>query len=300
MAVSKEQSGNGATGPSPDGRAARAPRRRIKLSPTAWIGVVIVSIMVFIAVFGPLIAPYSESDMLPDGSFASISAEHWLGTDYIGRDVFSRILYGARVTLGLSFLATLLAFTVGTFFGLTAATSRPFLDAVISRFYDIVLSIPSVMLALVAIAALGTSATVLIGTIGLIYSSNAFRISRALAMDIKVMDFVEAARARGEGRLWIITREIWPNAMVPLLSELGLRLAYSILAISALSFLGLGVQPPTAGWGVMVRENMTGMMFGAPAALAPAFTIALLTISINLIVDDISSKYGRDISEAPH
>lgn len=257
----------------------------------------IVSLMIFIAIFGPLIAPYSEEAMLAAGSFAPISAENWLGTDYIGRDIFSRILYGARVTLGLSFLATVVAFTVGTLFGFTAATFSPLVDTIISRAYDIILSIPSIMLALVAIAALGTSAAVLIGTIGLIYSANVFRISRALAMDIKVMDFVEAARARGEGRLWIIVREILPNTVIPLSSELGLRLVFSVLAISGLSFLGLGVQPPTAGWGVMVRENMTGMMYGSPAALAPAFAIAILTISINLIVDEIYSKYGRDISE---
>lgn len=298
MTVNEDHPGDRATVPDPDRQPGRARRRRFRLSVPACVSLVIVSLMLFIAVFGPLIAPYSEDEMLAAGSFAPISMAHWLGTDYIGRDVFSRILYGARVTLSLSFMATVVAFGVGTFFGFLAATSRPFVDSLISRFYDIILSIPSIMLALVAIAALGTSAPVLVGTIGLIYSSNAFRISRSLAMDIKVMDFVEAARARGEGRLWIIVREILPNAVVPLSSELGLRLAFSILAISGLSFLGLGVQPPTAGWGVMVRENMTGMMFGSASALAPAVVIALLTISINLIVDDVSSRYGRDISEA--
>lgn len=291
-----ENTDHSTTVPGRDARAGRPRRHRIRLSPLAWAAVLILSAVVFIALLGPVIAPYSEEELLPDGSFAPISAAHWLGTDYIGRDIFSRILYGARVTLGLAFLATVLAFTVGTFFGFTAATSSPLVDTVISRFYDIVLSIPSIMLALVAIAALGTSATVLVGTIGLIYSANAFRIARALAMDIRVMDFVEAARARGEGRLWIVTREIMPNAIGPLSSELGLRLVFSILAISGLSFLGLGVQPPTAGWGVMVRENMTGLMFGSPAALAPAFAIALLTISINLIVDEMSSKHNRNVS----
>jgi len=283
--------------PASSAQPGAGPVARTGFSLPARIAVAIVSLMVFIAIFGPWIAPYSEEEMLAGGSFAPISAEYWLGTDYIGRDIFSRILYGARVTLGLSFLATVVAFTVGTFFGFTAATFPPLVDTIISRAYDIILSIPSIMLALVAIAALGTSAVVLVGTIGLIYSANVFRISRALAMDIKVMDFVEAARARGEGRLWIIAREILPNTVIPLSSELGLRLVFSVLAISGLSFLGLGVQPPTAGWGVMVRENMTGMMYGSPAALAPAFAIAILTISINLIVDEIYSKYGRDISE---
>lgn len=274
------------------------PGRRARFALGARIGAVVVLLAVLTAVFGPLIAPYPQDEMLPVAAFAPMGAEHWLGTDYIGRDILSRILYGARVTLGLALAATILAFVVGTFFGFTAAVAPPLVDTIISRLYDVVLSIPNIMLALVVIAALGTSMGVLVGIIGLIYSANVFRISRALAMDIKVMDFVEAARARGEGHLWIIAREVWPNTIIPLASEFGLRLVFAILAISGLSFLGLGVQPPTAGWGVMVRENMTGMMYGSPAALAPAFAIAMVTISINLIVDELSSRYGRDISES--
>jgi len=282
--------------PGPNGPGSVPVRRRSRLA--ARIGTVVVALAVLMALFGPLIAPYGEDEMLPAMAFAPMGAENWLGTDYIGRDILSRILYGARITLGLAFAATVVAFLLGAFFGFTAATAPPLVDALISRLYDVVLSIPNIMLALVAIAALGTSMGVLVGVIGVIYSANVFRISRALAMDIKVMDFVEAARARGEGRLWIIGREILPNAVIPLSSEFGLRLVFAILAISGLSFLGLGIQPPTAGWGVMVRENMTGMMYGSPAALAPAFAIAMVTISINLIVDDLSSRYGRDISEA--
>ncbi len=280
------------------GNPVESPGRRARFALGARIGAVVVVLAVLMAVFGPLIAPYPEDEMLPVSAFAPISAENWLGTDYIGRDILSRILYGARVTLGLAFAATVLAFVVGTFFGFSAAVAPPLVDTVISRLYDVVLSIPNIMLALVVIAALGTSMGVLVGVIGLIYSANVFRISRALAMDIKVMDFVEVARARGEGHWWIIAREIWPNTIVPLASEFGLRLVFAILAVSGLSFLGLGVQPPTAGWGVMVRENMTGMMYGSPAALAPAFAIAMVTISINLIVDELLSRYGRDISES--
>jgi peptide/nickel transport system permease protein len=280
------------------GKSGRTPGRRPRSGLGARIGAVVVLLAVLTAVFGPLVAPYSEDEMLPVAAFAPMSAENWLGTDYIGRDILSRILYGARITLGLALAATVLAFIVGTFFGFSAAAAPPLVDTIISRLYDVVLSIPNIMLALVVIAALGTSMGVLVGVIGLIYSANVFRVSRALAMDIKVMDFVEAARARGEGHLWIIAREIWPNTIIPLASEFGLRLVFAILAVSGLSFLGLGVQPPTAGWGVMVRENMTGMMYGSPAALAPAFAIALVTISINLIVDDLSSRHGRDISEA--
>jgi peptide/nickel transport system permease protein len=157
---------------------------------------------------------------------------------------------------------------------------------------------PTAMLGLVVIAALGSSMPVLIMTAGLIYSTGLFRVARALAMDIKVMDFVEAARARGESLFWIIGREILPNASIPLISEFGLRLVFSVLFISGLSFLGLGVQPPTADWGVMVRENLSGLIYGSPAAFVPAVAIATLTISINLIVDDISAQHGQDVAEA--
>ncbi|MDZ7839218.1 MAG: ABC transporter permease [Gammaproteobacteria bacterium] len=296
--MKKEITDSAAPDPKEPGVPGSRPGRRAGPALGARIGAAVVLIAVLVGLFGPLIAPYAEDEMLPAAAFAPMGAENWLGTDYIGRDILSRILYGARVTLGLALAATMLAFVVGTFFGFTAAAAPPLVDTIISRLYDVVLSIPNIMLALVVIAALGTSMAVLVGVIGLIYSANVFRISRALAMDIKVMDFVEVARARGEGHLWIISREIWPNAVIPLASEFGLRLVFAILAVSGLSFLGLGVQPPTAGWGVMVRENMTGMMYGSPAALAPAFAIAMVTISINLIVDDLSSRYGRDISEA--
>lgn len=168
---------------------------------------------------------------------------------------------------------------------------------VISRIYDAFLSMPTIMLGLVAIAALGSSIPVLIVTAGLIYSCGLYRIARALAVDIKVMDFVEAARARGEKLPWIITREILPNAVVPLVAEFGLRLVFSILFISGLSFLGLGVQPPTADWGAMVQENRGGLVYGSPAAFVPAAAIATLAIGINLIVDDFSAQRGQEIAE---
>lgn len=274
-----------------------SPWRRIRLTKPGKLGLAVLTFWVVIAIFGPMLSPYSESEMLASGSFAPPSWAHWLGTDYIGRDVLSRILHGARVTLGLSFLATLLAFLVGVFFGFLAAISGPLVDTVISRINDGFISMPSIMLALVVIAALGSSIPVLIVTVGLIYATGVFRVSRALAMDVKVMDFVEVARARGEGWFWVIRREVLPNVVIPLTSEFGLRLVFTLLFVSGLSFLGLGVQPPTADWGVMVRENLSGMVYGSMAALVPALAIALLSISINLTVDDISTLYGRDITE---
>ena len=272
-------------------------RPLFQLSGMGRLGVVIVGFWIAVALLGPLLAPFDPADFVSDVSFAPISAEHWLGTDYIGRDILSRLLYGARLTMSLSFMATVLAFAVGISLGFTAALAGPTTDMVISRIYDAFLSMPTIMLGLVVIAALGSSIPVLVVTAGLIYSCGLYRIARALAVEIKVMDFVEAARARGERLPWIIGREILPNALIPLVAEFGLRLVFSILFISGLSFLGLGVQPPTADWGVMVRENLGGLTYGSAAAFVPAAAIASLTIGINLVVDDFSAQRGQEIAE---
>jgi peptide/nickel transport system permease protein len=279
------------------GLEAAGARPLFQLSLMGKVGVGMLAFWIVIALVGPFFAPYDPADIASDESFAPVSAEHLLGTDFVGRDVASRVLFGARVTMSLSFMSTVLAFLVGITMGFTAALSGPKTDMVISRIYDAFLSMPTIMLGLVVIAALGTSIPVLVITAGLIYSCGLYRIARALAIDIKVMDYVEAARARGEKLPWIITREILPNAVVPLVAEFGLRLIFSILFISGLSFLGLGVQPPTADWGSMVKDNLDGLAYGSTATLAPAAAIATLTIGINLIVDDFSAQRGQDIAE---
>lgn len=279
------------------GVAAAGARPLFQLSLMGKVGAGILGFWILVALVGPFLAPYDPADFVSDDSFWPMSASHWLGTDYIGRDILSRVLYGARLTMSLSFVATVLAFLVGVGLGFTAALGGPKTDMVISRIYDAFLSMPTIMLGLVVIAALGSSIPVLVVTAGLIYSCGLYRIARALAVDIKVMDFVEAARVRGEKLPWIISREILPNAVIPLVSEFGLRLVFSILFISGLSFLGLGVQPPTADWGVMVRENLGGLVYGSSAAFVPAAAIASLTVGINLIVDDFSAQRGQEIAE---
>jgi peptide/nickel transport system permease protein len=279
------------------GIEAAGARPLFQLSAMGRVGVGILVFWIVIALVGPFLAPYHPADLHSDESFAAMSAQYLLGTDYVGRDILSRLLHGARLTMSLSLMATLLAFVVGISMGFTAALAGPRVDMVVSRIYDAFLSMPTIMLGLVVIAALGSSIPVLVVTAGLIYSCGLYRIARALAIDIKVMDFVEAARARGEKLPWIITREILPNAVVPLVAEFGLRLVFSILFVSGLSFLGLGVQPPTADWGVMVRENLGGLVYGSPAAFVPAAAIATLTVGINLIVDDFSAQRGQDIAE---
>lgn len=279
------------------------PRRRIRLTPVGWIALAIVLAWLAVCFIGPAISPYSEADMVSDVSFGAAGTVcppgetegctfHLLGTDYIGRDILSRILYGARNTIGIAFLATLLAYLVGVTLGIAAAVGGPRVDMVLSRLTDVLMSIPSIMKGLVVIAAVGSSIPVLIVTAGITYSSPVFRIARALAMDVAVNDFVEVARARGERLAWIIRRELLPNIVMPLATDFGVRLVYIVLFIASLSFLGLGVQPPTADWGGMVRENLQGLVYGSLAPIAPAVAIATLTISINLIVDDISASSG--------
>ena len=277
------------------------PRAGYRPTIMGWIGIVIVTFWAFIALAGPFLAPFGENELpFPDAyeEFQVPQAGAPLGTDVEDRDILSRIMYGAGRTIGISLSATLIAYTLGVVLGIGAAVSGPKVDMVMSRINDAFLSLPTIMLGLVVVAAVGSSIPVLIVTAGLIYASVVFRLARAIGMEIMVMDFVESAKARGEGRWWIITREIWPNARMPLITDFGLRLIYVILFISSLSFLGLGVQPPQADWGSMVRENLGALQYGQSVipVLAPAISIATLTVAINLVVDDVSAHGGGKLS----
>ncbi len=272
-------------------------RRRFHMTPSAWVGAVIICFWLFIALFGPAISPYEESDIIADKGFALIGEIGALGTDYLGRDVLSRVLYGARMTMGLAFVTTLLSFTLGVTFGFTAAVTGGWVDTVLSRMNDAIMAFPSIILALLVIAALGTSLPIMVVTVAAIDATRVFRLSRALAMDVSVMEFVDAARARGENLWWITVREILPNTMGPLTAEFGIRFTFAILFISALSFLGLGVQPPAADWGVMVKENLQGLLLGSTAALIPAASVASLTVAINLMVDCFLRNMGGPIAK---
>lgn len=278
------------------------PPAKFRLSPSGWIGVLIVGFWVFVAIFGPFLAPYGENDLpFPDAysEFQSPQPGAILGTDIEDRDILSRLMFGALRTLGISFAATLIAYFFGVVLGIGAVVAGPRVDMVLSRINDAFLSLPTIMLGLVVVAAVGSSIPILILTAGFIYTTIVFRLARAIGTEIFVTDYVEAAKARGEGVWWIITREIWPNAAMPLLSDFGLRLIVIILFVSSLSFLGLGVQPPQADWGSMVRENLGALQYGSSAVpvIAPAMAIASLTVGINLIVDNISASAGGKLSD---
>ena len=263
---------------------------------TALIGVLIILACAGSAVLAPWVAPH-DPNLPMGGRWDPPSAEHWLGLDQIGRDMFSRILYGGRISIGLALGATILAFVVGIVTGFAAAVFGGWIDIALSRIADVILSIPILMSALIIISGFGTGTLVLILTIGFLYSVLVFRVARAVAMNIAVLDYVEVARLRGEGLFWVILREILPNALPPLAAEFGLRFCFAFLFVAALSFLGLGVQPPDADWGSMVKESSLAIPAGIAAPLYPAAAIALLTIGVNLVVDWLLSMYSRPQGE---
>ena len=256
-----------------------------KLTIPAGICLCVIAFFVCIVIAAPWLAPYDEAAILTDDSFMPAGDGMMLGGDYLGRDLASRLIYGARVTLSLALAISALAFLLGCAAGFLAAVRGGWTDVVLSRTVDALISFPAIMIALIVISGLGSGFAVLIITLALIESTRVFRVARALGMDIVVQDYIEAARARGERAGWIMWQEVLPNAIAPLAAEFGIRFTYAILFISALSFLGLGVQPPHADLGVMVKENMQGLLYGSYAPIYPALCIALVTVSVNLLVD---------------
>jgi peptide/nickel transport system permease protein len=256
--------------------------RSIPLS--AWVGIAGIAIALICAIFAPWLAPHGESEIVGD-IWAPMGGDFLLGTDNLGRDLLSRVFYGARTTIFVALAATILSFSLGMLLSFTAAVTGGLIDQLFSRFNDLMMAIPTLIFALVVLAVLPQQLWILILVMAVLDSTRVYRIGRAVALDVAVMEFVEAARLRGEGTGWIIFREILPNTLSPLLAEFGLRFAFSILFLSTLSFLGLGIQPPAADWGGMVKDNKDGIIFGISAALVPGAAIAILTICVNLVVD---------------
>ncbi|WP_342069385.1 ABC transporter permease [Yoonia algicola] len=280
---------------------------------TASFGILIILLYAILAIFAGAIAPYGQEQIVP-GVAANIipggdpalggNPEFPLGTDQIGRDILSRLIYGAQNTVGIAFATTLLAFLLGGTFGFLAATLGGWLDQLLSRAVDVLMAIPSLIFALLLMTIatvwaprLGIPLTVfMVVIIAVIDSTRVYRLARAVGQNIVVMDYIEAAKLRGEGLGYLIFKEILPNAMAPLLAEFGLRFCFVFLTIAALSFLGVGIQPPLADWGTMVRD-LAGFVnfaqFAPMAATAPllaAGAIALLTVAVNFVVDWMLQK----------
>ncbi len=251
---------------------------------------IIVTFYFFVATFAPLLAPYGEAEIFKV-PYAPWDSVHIFGTDRSGRDTSSRLIYGARNTMGIALITTFLAFLIGVGLGLLSAILSGWVDQILARFVDILMAIPSLIFALMLLSIFGSTALNLILIIAVLDSTRVFRLSRAVGMNIVVMEYVEAAKLRGEKIGWIMSKEILPNILPPLVAEFGLRFCYVFLMIASLSFLGVGIQPPTADWGSMVRETAELIQFAAydmTAALTPilpAAAIGILTIGVNFVVD---------------
>lgn len=254
------------------------------MPPTAIFGVLVILLYAVVAVFAPLLAPHGEAEIV-GAQFEPWAGAYPLGTDSLGRDMLSRLIWGARNTVSIALATTVLAFAIGAVTGLLAAAIGGWFDLIVSRIVDILMAVPALIFTLLALSALGPGVVNLILVIAVLDSTRVFRLARATAMNVMVLDYVEAARLRGEGTWWIIRREVLPNIAAPLIAEFGLRFCFVFLTISALAFLGLGLPPPMADWGSMVRDNASLITFGDVTPLLPAGAIALLTVAVNFVVD---------------
>jgi peptide/nickel transport system permease protein len=263
------------------------------MSTSGRIGLAMVVFWVLVAVLGPWLAPHAVGAMVSRDVFDPIGTAFPLGSDYLGRDMLSRLLHGTRFTVGLALCAALLASAAGISLALFATVSGRWIDEVVSRLMDTLISLPSKVFALVMVAAFGSSVPLLLVLAAVTYMPGAYRIARALATNQNALEYVQAARARGEGRLYIAVVEILPNMIHPMFADFGVRFVYVVLLLSGLSFLGLGVQPPNADLGSLVRENMPGLAEGAPAVIVPALAIATLTIGMNLFIDSLPVRLRR-------
>ena len=268
-------------------------QRLAAFGPSGLAGLAVVLFWVLAALFGPALLARGGAEGGSD-VFAPISATHWLGTDYLGRDMLARVIEGARYTVGVAFIATLLASGTGITLALLAAASNRWIDGALSRTLDTLTAIPSKMFALLMVAGFGSSVPMLIITAAIIYVPGSYRMARALAVNINAMDYVTVARTRGEGTWYVMRREILPNIAGPVLADMGLRFVYSVLLLASLSFLGLGVQPPQADWGSLVRENIGALAEGGASVIAPALAIASLTIAVNLVIDNLPGRAARE------
>jgi peptide/nickel transport system permease protein len=277
----------------PAALAAGTPKRsRLFSHPVQWIAPVIVTLYLIVALAAPVMAPYGETEIVGD-AHASPTSAFPLGTDQIGRDMLSRMIFGTRNTIGIVSLITLMSFGMGSVLGVLAAMRGGWVDQVLSRAVDVLMAIPFLIFVLLLLAIFGKGMLTLVGILSPLSAIYVFRLVRAAALDVVSMEFLEVARLRRDGFGWIMLREILPNIAPMLAVEFGLRFCFVFLTISALSFLGVGLQPPTADWGSMVADGKALIIYGKLTPLIPAGAIVVLTIAVNLIVDSMLDGGGR-------
>jgi peptide/nickel transport system permease protein len=252
-----------------------------------WIGLALTSVVVAVALLGPMLSPYSPSEFVAP-PYEPPSNEAWLGTDYLGRDVLSRFLWGGRSVLGLSILATVFGLGLGILVGLISAYMRNWIDDVLMRAMDVLLAFPQIVFVLLLISSVGPQLWLIVLTVGLSHAPRVARVTRGAALEVVERDFVKSAEALGETRWSILVGELLPNISSPLLVEFGLRLTYSIGLVAAVSFLGFGLQPPAADWGLMINENRVGLNIQPWPVVLPVIAVGLLTVGTNLITDGIA------------
>jgi peptide/nickel transport system permease protein len=265
--------------------------RRTKIGLAIFLGVLAITL------FGPLVAPYSPTEFV-GVPYSAPSAKAWLGTDYIGHDVLTRVLYGGRTVFSLAIAATIIGLVLGVGFGIVAGYARRTVDESIMRLLDVLLAFPQIVLTLLLISVIGPKLWLIVLTVGLSHMPRIARVTRAATLEVVGRDFIKAAEALGVPRRKILAFEVLPNITSPLLVEFGLRLTYSVGLIAALSFLGFGLQPPLADWGLMINENRIGITVQPWAVFLPVFLIGILTIGTNLMADGGCSPKPRKDSAA--
>jgi len=256
-------------------------------TPAGRIGLPIVLLYVILALIGPLLAPYPATDFHVENQLESPTAQFWLGTDQYGRDILSRVMSGARSIIGISVAGAVLGIFLGTLVGMSSGYKGGKTDEVVMRIMDGLMSFPSLLMALLILTSLGASGFNIILTIGIVFIAPVSRVMRSITLSLKTQEFVQSARMRGENQIYIIFREILPNAIPVLIVEGSVRLSYAILMASSLGFLGLGVQPPSPDWGLMISESRRFLVHAPWVALAPSAAVASLVIGVNLLTDGI-------------
>ena len=262
--------------------------------PSGLVGLILVAFHIVLAIVSPAIAPYDFRELSAQIILNEPSSEHWFGTDNLGRDVFTRTILGGRQALLVTTISTILAIIWGGLLGVLLGLVGGRLDELLMRLVDAFLCLPWILVLLLIVVMVGSGPAVLIPTLGFFYGIPVIRMARAATHDVVALDFVTAARARGESRSTIVWRELVPNVLDVLLVEGAMRWSWMLLAFSSLSFLGFGVTPPTPDWGLMISNARSFMSFAPWAALAPVVALSSLIIGINLSADALAKALGID------
>lgn len=260
---------------------------RLLRSPQGIVGLAMVALVLAMVIFGPSLAPYDPEALSPLTRYKAPSLVHWLGTDQYGRDILSRLLIGARPTITLAFIATAIGTLLGAFIGTTSAYLGGRFDEITMRTIDAILSIPSLLFALLIVNLLGKSGFNAVLAIGIAFTPSMARITRSVALAVRKQDFVNAAIARGESTLYVILREMLPNVVAPVIVEMTIRIAFAVMLFATLSFLGLGAQPPAPEWGLMAAEARKFMHLSIWMILWPSAAVALVAVGFNLLGDGL-------------